>query len=601
MSLPDLAIRRSVTIYICCALVVLLGAISFQRLPIDLMPDIEFPRITVNTNYSGAAPEEIETLVTRRIENAVGSAPGVEEITSTSQEGSSRVIVAFAWGTDLDEATNELRTRLDRVRNQLPDGSDPPQLFKFDTSQFPVLFLAVTGNMNSKDLRTFAEDQIQYRIERVPGVGQASVQGGLRREIQVNLSLEKLRAYNLSLNQVVNVIRSENANRPAGPVQEGRFEILLRTQGQFEGLDQVQNLVLTTRGGVPVYLRDVAEIADGTEEERRVIRINGQPGVRMIIQKQSGSNTVAVARAVRDEIEKINRDFPATRVWILRDTSTFIENSIWTVGEHAILGAGLAVLILLVFLRNLGSTLIVSLAIPISLIGTFALLYFSGFTLNTVTLGGLALGVGRLVDDAIVVLENTFRHREAGKSKIEAASIGTQEVGAAIIAATLTTVVVFLPIAFISGLASVMFRPMAFTVAFALMCSLFVALTLIPVLTSKYLRVEPPSAERHPLLRSIAVRTGDTLERMDIAYQNALAWALHHRKTVILGSAVAMAVSFLMVPYIGVELMPETDEGEVSVNIEMPAGTRLPVTQEVVVRTEEFIRKEVPEVENLST
>lgn len=599
MSLPELAIRRSVSVYIACALAILLGAISFERLPIDLLPDIEFPRISVSTDYDGAAPEEVEELITRPIENAVGSAPGVEEVDSDSSEDRSRVTVSFAWGTNLDEAANELRTRLDRVRNQLPDDADTPRIFKFDVNQFPIMFLSVSGNMPSRELREFAEDQIQYRIERVPGVGQVSVFGGDQREIHVNLALEKLRALDLSVNQVVHLIQQENTNSPGGSVEEGGFDLTLRTQGQFQDLNQIRSLVLTTRNGVPVYLRDVATIEDGTQEVKQLVRINGQPGVRMNIQKQSGSNTVAVARGVRNEVERINQEFPQVNVMVLNDTSTFIERSIATVQEHALLGGILAVLILLLFLRNIRSTLIVSLSIPISLIATFALLYFSGFTLNTVTLGGLALGVGRLVDDAIVVLESTFRHRESGKSKKESALIGTQEVGTAIIASTLTTVIVFVPIAFLSGITSVLFSQLAYTVAFALFCSLMVALTLIPVLCSKYLQVEPPSAERHPWLRSMTEGLGNLLEKLDLHYQKALGWALHHRKAVVLGAAASLAVTLLFVPYIGVELSPQTDESQINVDVDLAAGTRLEQTDAVARRMEAIIRQQVPEIDNI--
>jgi len=599
MSLPEIAIRRSVTVYICCAIAILLGTISFERLPIDLMPDIEIPRISVNTRYEGAAPEEVEQLITRRIENAVGSAPGVEEVNSNSGEDQSRVTVSFEWGTDLDEAANELRTRLDRVRNQLPDDADTPQIFKFDVNQFPIMFLSVSGDMEPRLLREFAEDQIQYRIERVPGVGQVSVFGGVRREIHVNLALEKLRALDLPVNQVVNLMRQENANSPAGSVEEGGFDLTLRTQGQFQDLNQIRNLVLTIRQGVPVYLRDVATIEDGAEEVRQLVRINGQPGVRMNIQKQSGSNTVAVARGIQDEVERINQDFPQVNVRVLNDTSRFIERSIGTVKEHALIGGALAILILLVFLRNIRSTLIVSLSIPISLIATFALLYFSGFTLNTVTLGGLALGVGRLVDDAIVVLESTFRHREAGKSKKDAALIGTQEVGTAIIASTLTTIIVFVPIAFLSGITSVLFSQLAYTVAFALFCSLLVALTLIPVLCSKYLQVEPPSADLHPWLYFIVHGMGDGLEKLDGQYQRALGWALHHRKTVVAGAAASFAVTLLFIPYIGVELAPETDESQVNINLDLASGMRLEQTDAVARRMEEIIKREVPEIDNI--
>ena len=392
MSIPDFAIRRSVTIYIACAIVILLGAISFQRLPIDLMPDIEFPRITVMTRYEGVAPGEMETLITRRVEETLGGAPGVQEVSSSSTEGQSRVMVSFDWGTDLDEAADELRTRLDRLRRSLPEGSDPPTMFKFDLSQFPIMFLGVAGDMGPRELRQLTEEQIQYRIERVPGVAQAEVRGGLRREIHVNLALEKLQSLDLSVNEVVNLIRRENTNLPGGPVEEGRYELLLRTQGEFQSLAQIQNLVLTTRRGVPVYLRDVAEIEDAWEDERQIIRINDQQAVRMTVQKQSGANTAAVARGVRAEIERINRDFPRIEVWPLMDSSTFIERSIRSVGEHALEGALLAVLILLFFLRNLRSTLIVSLAIPVSMVATCALLYFSGFTLNVMTWAGWPWG-----------------------------------------------------------------------------------------------------------------------------------------------------------------------------------------------------------------
>ncbi|HWP83762.1 MAG TPA: efflux RND transporter permease subunit, partial [Terriglobia bacterium] len=599
MSLPELAIRRSVSVYIACAIAILLGTIAFQRLPIDLMPDVEIPRISVNTRYEGAAPEEVEQLITRRIENAVGSAPGVEEVESNSSENQSRVTVSFVWGTNLDEAANELRTRLDRIRNQLPEDADTPQIFKFDVNQFPIMFLSVSGEMEPRLLREFAEDQIQYRIERVPGVGQVNIFGGDRREIQVNLSLEKLRALDLSVNRVVDLLRQENANSPAGRVAEGGFDLSLRTEGQFQDINQIRNLVLTTRQGVPVYLRDVATVVDGSEEVTQLVRIDGKPGVRMNIQKQSGSNTVAVARGIRQEVERLNQEFPQVRVMVLNDTSRFIERSIATVEEHALIGGALAVLILLLFLHNLRSTLIVSLAIPISLIATFALLYFAGFTLNTVTLGGLALGVGRLVDDAIVVLENTFRHREAGKPRMEAALVGTQEVSTAIIAATLTTMIVFLPIAFLSGITSVLFSQLAYTVAFALFCSLLVALTLIPVLCSKYLRVETPSADRHPWLHRLAEGMRNALESLDLRYQRALGWALHHRKTVVIGAAASFALALLFFPYIGVELSPQTDESQVNVELEMAPGTRLEETDAVARRAEEILRQEVPEIESL--
>ncbi|MGH9336585.1 MAG: efflux RND transporter permease subunit, partial [Vicinamibacteria bacterium] len=378
--MPSFSIRRPITVYMITSVAILLGAISFWQLPVDLMPDIEFPTITVATEYPGVAPEEMETLVTRPIERAVSSAPGVEEIESTSSEGQSRVQVRFEWGTNLDEAANEIRTRVDRLRPILPEDSEPPSLYKFDVSQFPILYMAVSSDRDPKELRQLIEDQILYRLERVPGVAAAEIRGGLRREIHVDLSLEKLRGYNLSIRNVVEVLRRENLNEPVGPVTEGNYELLLRTQGEFKDVSQIQDVVLATREGVPVYVRDVARVEDSHEEVRESVRVDGKPGIRLSIRKQSGANTVTVADEVKAELDRISRDYPDIAVTPIMDQSEFIERSIANVRGSAISGSILAILVLMLFLRNLRSTVIIALSIPVAVIATFGLMYYNDFT-----------------------------------------------------------------------------------------------------------------------------------------------------------------------------------------------------------------------------
>lgn len=599
MSLPRFAIRRPVTIAMGCTVAVLLGAISFWNLPVDLMPDIEFPTITVSTEYPGVAPEEIETLLTRPVERAVASAPGVEEITATSSEGQSRVQVRFVWGTNLDEAANEIRTRVDRLRQSLPEDSEPSSIFKFDPSQFPILWMAVSGDRDPRSLRQFVEDQVLYRLEQVPGVAAADVRGGLRREIQVNLSLERLQAYDLSIRNVVDVLRQENLNEPVGAVEEGDFELLLRTQGEFQTVEQIEDIVLTVQVGIPVHVKDVATVEDSYEEVREMVRVDGKPAIRLSVRKQSGANTVAVAKAVHEELERINRDYPDLSVLPLMDQSTFIANSIRNVRNSAILGAILAVLVLFVFLRNVRSTVVIAVSIPIAVISTFSLIYFNGFTLNTMSFGGLALGVGMLVDNAIVVLENIFRHRESGQSRIEAAVTGTGEVSTAIVASTLTTLAVFVPLVFLQGMSGVMFQQLAYVIAFALISSLIVALTVIPVLCAKYLRVEEPDANRHPRLRKIVHNTGEALNFLDAEYQSLIHWALSHRRTVAIGTGALLGASLLLIPLVGFELMPETDEGEVRVNVELPSGTKIETTAALSEEIEQILLREIPETEHM--
>lgn len=601
MSIPRVAIHRPITMFMISGVIILLGVMSLSRLPIDLMPDITYPSLTIRVSYPGVGPMEMEELVTRPLEQTVAAVSGLERLESTSSEGSSRVTLNFAWGTDLNEVADDVRNRLDRVRGRLPEDASPPTMFKFDANASPIMSVGVEGNFDRVTLRELAEQQLAPRLERVAGVAAVSVEGGLRRQIHVELSKEKITALDLPVNRIISLLRTENQNVPLGEIFEGDRAYLLRSQGQFEDLDEIRNLVVMTRAGVPVYLRDIAEVKDATEDMRSFTRINGSPGVRLRITKQSGTNTVAVAEAVRREVDRINGEAGALKLAVLDDSSIFIKRSIAGVRDAAILGAVFVILVIFVFLRNVRATFIIGTSIPISIIGTFALLYFGGFTLNTMTFGGLALGVGMIVDASIVVLENTFRHMEMGKPRMQAATEGSEEVWSAILASTLTHVAVFVPLLFLSGVSSVLFNQLSIVVIFSLTMSLFVAVTIVPVLCSLLLRLPPPMEERRGATGALFTRVENWLERMDNVYKRILHRSLSHRPTVVASGVAAVVVAAIIIPTIGVELMPEADEGEVSVTAELPVGTRAERAHDVALRLESLLRDMVPEADMVIT
>src|SRR5688572_13326827 len=601
MSIPRLAIQRPVTMFMISGVITLLGIISLTRLPVDLMPEFEQPQLTVRTGYLGVGPLEMEELITRPMEQAVSAVPGVTRVESTSSEGNSQVRLNFDWGTDLSEAADEVRTRVDRMRNRLPEDADPPTIFKFDANTLPIIQLGLEGDYDPVTLREAAQNEISPRFERVDGVAAVNVNGGLRRQIHVELSKEKVTALNLSVNQVVQGLRQENQNTPLGEVYQGDSTFLVRSQGQFTSLEDIRNLVVMTREGVPVYLRDIAEVQDTTEERRSFMRINGKPGVQIQIQKQSGKNTVSVAQLVRTEVERVNREMPGIRMIVTQDTSTYIERAIHNVQEHAMIGGILVVLIIFAFLRDFRSTLIVCTSIPVSVVGTFALLYFGGFTLNTMTFGGLALGIGMIVDAAIVVLENTHRHLHMGKDRMTAAIEGSEEVWSAILASTLTHIAVFIPLLFLSGTASIMFTQLSVVVMFSLAMSLFVAVTIVPVLCSRWLKTPDEEAHATGPMAKFYRASERLLEGMDQRYGRLIHHSLNHRPTVIGGAAALVVAAVLIQPLVGVELVPTTDEGEVNVNAELAVGTRFERTEEALLKVEEMIKQNVPEAVTLIT
>jgi len=596
MNLSLFSVRRPVFTIMAALIVIILGLVSLTRLPIDLMPDVTYPTLSISSSYENASPEEVEELITRPIEEAMSAVPGVEEVTSVSAEGTSRVRVGFTWGTDLDAAANDIRDRLDRLIPRLPDDVDRPRLRKYDLASFPVFILGASSNVDPIQMRRIIDDQVKYRIERQPGVAALDVRGGLDREIHVNLLADKIKALGLPLDQIINTIKAENVSIPAGTLDYGSMEIMIRTPGEYSSLKELGNTIIAIREGVPIQLKEIAAVEDSWQKVTRITRVNSRPGVILIVYKQSGTNTVEVATGVLKEIERINKDIPQIQVIPIVDTSDYIKRSITNVSSSIIYGGALAIFVLLIFLRNIPSTAVIATAIPISIIATFALMYFGGFTLNLMTLGGLALGIGMLVDNAIVVLENIYRLEESGVEAKKAAVDGSREVAPAIIASTLTTLAVFLPLIFVRGMAGVMFKQLAYVVSFALACSLLVALTIVPMLAARIFRpANLNKGLKETWMRKIFRVSGRIFMHMENSYKQLLHLALDHRKLCVFGAILLFAGSLALIPYVGVEYMPDADEGEVRINAEMAVGTRLGLVDEAFKEIEDIVKREVPE------
>ncbi len=417
MNLPEFSVRHPIFVTMLVLIVLILGGISLWRIPIDLMPDISYPMLSISTEYENASPEEIEELITKPVERAVSSVPGVEEVSSTSIEGDSRVSVLFAHGTNLDEATNDIRDRLDRVISSLPEDAERPMIRKFDLSSFPVMILGAAAKLDPVQMRTMVDEQIRYRIERVPGVASVDVRGGLEREIHLDFDVHKLISSGIPLDSIIQKIKEENINLPAGLLEKGNLDVNVRTPGEYTSIEQIRNTVVANHERSQTTVGDLAEVRDSWLKVRRIFTVGGEEGLRLFVYKQSDKNTVAVAEGVTKELENIRRDFPQLKMFTIIDSSKYIERSINNLGFAAVAGGVLAILILLFFLRNIRSTAIISVTIPVSIVATFTLVYFNGLTLNIMTLGGLAMGVGMLVDNAIVVLDTGRRVSSAKRRR----------------------------------------------------------------------------------------------------------------------------------------------------------------------------------------
>jgi len=576
-------------------IVVILGAISFMKIPVDLMPEITFPTVTISTTYENVGPLEMETLVTEPIEKAVSSVEGVEEVTSVSVEGRSQVRVSFSWNKDLEGAVSDIRAKIDRLRDQLPEAAEAPVVTKYDVNASPVMFIGVSGQMNPVALRTFVENEVQYRLERVPGVASADIRGGLEREIHVNLSLDRLKAFDISPNQVIRALRAGNVNLPAGHLDRAHLEVSVRTMGEFTDLNQLRNTVVATRKGTPIYVKDLGEVEDSFKELDHAVRIHGENSVVISLLRQPNANTIGVVDRVKREVERINQDYSNIDVHVLRENASYIRNAVTHVASAALWGGVLAILVLLFFLRSLKSTFVIATAIPISIVGTFCLMYFQGFSVNIMSFGGLALGIGLLLDNSVVVLENIFRHFETSPGdRLRAVLEGTREVVGAITASTLTTLVVFLPLIFVPGSAGILFQQLAWVVFFSLAASLIVAVTVVPVLA--YQLLGRASQHQPGWFMAKLFRLGEMSQAgLDGGYQRVLRWSLRHRATVFLGACLLLAGSLFIYPDIGQEFMPRADEGDVTINAETEEGSKIEETDTAFQQLEAIVKAEVTE------
>jgi len=584
MNIPAFSVNRKITVLMLTLIVCLFGIISFTRIGIDMMPELEYPFVSVITTYEGVASEDIENLVTRPIEEAISTVKRVSTVRSISKEGVSVVMVEFEWGTLLDFAAQDVRDKISWLEDIIPEDADSPMVLKFNMSDMPILFYGITGMEDTIKLRQYVKDNIKTRIERLDGVASCWISGGLEREINVFVDRDRLSAYNLSISQVIETLKRENLNVSAGHVSKGYTEYLVRTLGEYKSLAPIANTIVAIKGGTPIYIKDIATVKDTHKEVRNYSRTNKKDSLVMMVLKQSGANTVKVIDRVKDALKEMRAEIPeGVQFHAVIDHSRIIKKVVKRTNFNAIEGAILAIMVILLFLGNWRPTLIISLAIPLSVVTTFMGIYALDYTFNIMTLGGLALGIGMLVDNAVVVIENTFRHLdELGQSRNEAAKAGATEVGMAITASTLTTMAVFLPMVLTSGIAGKLSRPLAVTVCLALLASLFVSLTIVPMVASSILRGKRRDTKAMGPVKS-------RFEPVRNIYRRSLVFALRHRITVLSAMALLIVGTIFMVPRLGMEFMPKQDMPILSMMAKMPVGTNLEETNRVISQIEDVV------------
>ena len=582
MKISDSSIERPVTVIMLICIVLLIGFVSVSKLSVDLYPNFEIPVAIVSTTYQGAAPSETEELISKPIEETMATLTGVKSIRSISNEGSSLVILEFEYGIDIDSATLEMRDRLDYVSAFLPEDAEDSLIYKIDLNSIPIMIYSVTSDKGLEYAQNIVENKFVSRIERISGVAAVESNGGYENEVSIITDPGKLLKYNITQDEIVNYLRVENLNSPGGKIIKGEKELTVRTLGEFKSVDEIKSLEIPLKTGRRIFLRDLAEVKFQPKELTSFNRIDGEESISINVKKQSNSNTVNVASKVKEEMESLRKEFGEdVKVTLVFDQAKFINQSIKNVSQNGIVGGILAIVILFLFLRNVRTTFIIGVSIPISIITTFILMYFNNLTLNMMTLGGLALGMGMLVDNSIVVLENIFRMRTMGHSKFEAARLGASEVGMAIIASTLTTIAVFLPIAFMEGITSMIFKELALTVSFSLIASLVVALTVVPMMASQLINVKVNDGEKINLSKFEKY-----FEKTKDRYKKILKSALNHKIRTVIIAIVIFVVSVVSTASLGGVFLPEVDEGAVNVQIELPVGYSLESTENILA---EFI------------
>jgi HAE1 family hydrophobic/amphiphilic exporter-1 len=584
--LAELCIRRPVFATMIGVAFIVLGGFAYLKLGVDLFPKVQFPTITVTTTLPGSSPEEIETQITKKIEEAVNTIEGIDELRSTSAEGVSQVFITFVLERGTDEAASDVRDRVNRVLKELPDDADPPVIDKLDIDATPVMSIAVSAKRSLRETTEIVDKQVKQNIESMSGVGQVRFIGDRKREIQIYLDPQKLRAYNLSIDQVRQGLATQNVEIPGGRIDQGTREMTLRTLGRVERVDDFNDLIIANIGSAPVRVRDIGHVEDGVEEPRTVARLDGQQAVVLEIRKQSGTNTVEVVDAVKRRLADLQSALPPDfRLQVVRDQSTFIKGSFEAIQEHLILGALFAALVVLIFIRNLRATVISSIAIPTSIIATYALMYMLDLTLNNITMLALVLCVGIVIDDAIVVLENIYHFvEEEGMSPAQAAVKGTQDVGLAVMATTFSLVIIFLPLAFMTGIVGRFMSGFGWTAAFAILVSLLVSFTITPMLASRFVRVKHGKASKESRL----------YQYIDRPYTRLLKFSMAHRWLVVVGALLVTVSTVWLFKWIGKDFLPADDQSQMEVTLRLPEGTALEETDKRVRQIAEKLQNDFP-------
>jgi CzcA family heavy metal efflux pump len=603
MWLTRLALRYPISTFLFAMTILVLGFVSLQQLPIDLLPDITIPRVSVVAYYPGAGPLDMEQTITTLLERTVSSVNDVDYVESSTREGISRVRINFNWSANTDVGMVDVVQRVNRIMNQLPVGISQPVVSRFDITSFPVCNIAVSSDMDERDLYDLAQNVIRPQIEQTSGVAAATVSGGRIREIHVTLDRNRLQALEIPVAGVLTAVANSNMIIPSGDLQTGQLDYSLKTESRFNVVQPMENIVLRVVNGVPVRVKDVGSIEDSYEEQTELIRINGKNGLTLSVQKLASANSVQVVDNILAATKKMVGVPPSVKMSLTLDQSAYIKQSISSLQREAILGAVLAMVVIMIFLRNMKGTTIIFVAIPLSILITFIMFRFGNITLNIMTFGGLALAVGRLVDDSIVELEAISRHyneRKEGQTKMQATLEAAKEVASPIFVSTLTTVIVFLPIVFLTGIAKLLFIPLTITIAVALFGSFFVSRTVTPLMCLRFL---PP--EKH--LDRVSVNFSDrmrvwmfdSIEVIDDWYERRLRWTLRHRRMVLFTIVGVAVVSFALIKFIGTEFFPDQDENQFTVNVFLPVGTRYTETDKVVRQIEEILRKKVPEMHTM--
>ncbi len=594
MKLTEISLKRPVFATVTILALVVLGLFSYMSLNVDEYPDVEFPVVAVTVNYPGASPEQVASKVTQKVEETVSVVPGVEHITSTVKEGTSTTVIQFTMETSAATAAQDVRDKVGRLAGVLPEDAEAPIVTRFDPMELPIASIALTGSVSQRELTVIANDAVVKRLEAVSGVAAVNMQGGLDREIQIQLDSDKIAAYGLTIPDVLSSIRNENMETPGGKVTDGKRETSLRAVGNVASPDEFLSLPVARRDGVLLRIDNIATVSDTTKTITTVSKLNDKPAIGLDIMKQSGSNTVLVVDSVKKELAKIKKELPAgVEVTIIRDNSKRINESIHDVLFNLVVGGLLAVAIVFLFLGNWRSTVISAIAIPTSIITSFLVMKALNFTLNTMSLLALSLAVGLLIDDAIVVIENIARHFDMGKDKYAAAAEGTAEIGLAVTATTLTLVAVFLPVGMMTGIVGQFFKQFGVTVAVSVLVSLFVAFTLTPMLSAKYLSAGHPQAD-NAFGRAWA-KWNSQFDRWTARYGEFLKYALGHRKIVMLVTAALFVGSLALVPLLGSTFVPDSDSGEITVSATVDPGMSPQAVGEIADQISRMVR-ERPEV-----